>query len=77
MNIGALMIGLVLIVIGVSVIFLAFGDRVSGESKFGVSGFIGPIPFGLGNSPKMVWLAIGLSIIAIIVFLIVNKVVSG
>lgn len=74
MNIGALVIGLVLIVIGVSVIFLAFGG---GETKFGIGGFIGPIPFGFGNSPKMVWLAIGLGIIAIIMFLIVNKVVIG
>lgn len=65
-------VGIILMVIAVGLIFVGSLGAQKSESKFAVGGFIGPFPFGFGNSPKMVWLAIGLSIIMMIVFLVLR-----
>jgi len=67
-------IGFLVVFVGIIIIFI--GSFLSAskpkESKFewGVGGFIGPIPFGFGNNPKMVYLIMIVSLILFILFFI-------
>jgi len=61
-------IGLILIIIGI--ILLIIGSFGKGESKFAIGGFIGPIPFGFGNDPKLVLASIVIGAIMIILLLL-------
>lgn len=64
------MIGFVIILIGFALIFVsAFSGK---DAKVAVGGFIGPVPFGWANDPKLFpWIMILTAIIAI-VFLIIT-----
>lgn len=69
-----LFIGIILIFIGIGVVFAAGVLGASqGSTKVAVGGFIGPIPFGFGNSPQMVRLAILLSLVGLVVFIILVR----
>jgi len=65
-------IGFLVVFIGIIIIFIGsfLSASKSKESKFewGIGGFIGPIPFGFGNNPKMVYLIMIVSLILFILF---------
>ena len=64
---------------GVVLIFLGFllvliGSLLAcgrGETKVAVGGFIGPIPFGWANDPRMLKWVMIVSVIVVIAFLLV------
>ena len=63
-------IGMLVIVIGFIIVFLGIlkgAKETSSKSKVAVGGFIGFIPFGLGNDKKLVWFV---TILSLVVFLI-------
>lgn len=49
-------LGIILLFVAIILIFA--GSITSGKSdvKFGFGGFIGPIPFGFANDPRMLWI---------------------
>ncbi len=53
----------------VAVILIVMGLAEKGDVKFGFGGFIGPIPFGFANDPKMLWLVLAVSVVLIILFI--------
>ena len=64
------LIGFVVIVIGIILILIG---SLSGKAdvKVGIGGFIGPLPFGWANDPKILPWIIALTAIIAIVFLII------
>ncbi len=62
-------IGFVLILIGILIIIIG---SISGKPdvKFGFGGFIGPIPFGFANDPRMLWIVIGISAVILLLFIL-------
>ena len=63
-----------LVSVGIVLIFLGFlavmiGSLIKGEGKFAVGGIIGFIPFGFGNDPQLVKIAIIISAVFAIVFI--------
>jgi len=69
-NEGLIIFGIISVLIGIGAIILA--GLKEGNVKFAVGGFIGPIPFGWFNDPKMVPLLIGLMILGLIIFLMLK-----
>ena len=59
-------IGFVLLFIAIVLIIIGMSGK--GETKVAVGGFIGPIPFGWANEPKLLWAIITLTAIVAIVF---------
>jgi len=64
-------IGFVLIVVG---IILVIAASLSGQkdTKFAVGGIIGIIPFGFGNDPQLVKIAIIISAVIIVAFILLT-----
>ncbi len=68
-------LGIILIFAGFFIIFLgAFLGAKNENVKFGFGGFIGPIPFGFANEPKILMLVIAISIIVLVFFLLSLKI---
>ncbi|HIQ50245.1 MAG TPA: DUF131 domain-containing protein [Nanoarchaeota archaeon] len=66
--------GIALILIGFIILLIgAFLNVKSENVKFGFGGFIGPIPFGFANDPKLLVLIIAISIIILVFFLLSIK----
>jgi uncharacterized membrane protein len=72
--------GIFLIFLGVIVIFAgstlnAGNPKVAEKSSVhvGVGGFIGPVPFGIVNSKVALYLLVGLMVLTVIVWFILNK----
>ncbi len=67
------LIGIALIFIGIFIIVIA--SLLSGSSKveYGVGGLIGIIPFGFGNSPRIVYTIIALSLISLVILFLLNR----
>ncbi len=67
-------LGVMLILLG---FFLVFAGAVigvrEGNVKFGFGGFIGPIPFGFANDPRMLWIIIAISILMLVLFFLFIK----
>ncbi|MFO7872103.1 MAG: DUF131 domain-containing protein [Candidatus Undinarchaeales archaeon] len=63
-----ILIGFILVIIGMAVILIGSLFSSDGESKVAVGGFIGPIPFGFANDPKMLKLVYGIMIGMVAVF---------
>ena len=63
------MIGFVIILIGFALVFISSSSK---DSKVAVGGFIGPIPFGWANDPKMLPWIIAVTIVVAIIFLVMN-----
>jgi uncharacterized membrane protein len=62
-----IIIGLVLLFVGI--ILIVVGSFSSTKNvKFGFGGFIGPIPFGFANDPRLLWIVIIVTIVLLIVF---------
>jgi len=62
-----IIIGIVLLFVGI--IFILVGSISSSKNvKFGFGGFIGPIPFGFANDPRLLWIIIIITIILLIIF---------
>jgi len=64
-----------LIAVGIILIFLGFllvfiGALTSKDAKVGVGGIIGFLPFGFGNDPQLVKLAIIISAVLAILFIV-------
>lgn len=64
MGILLIFIGMLLVILGS---ILAAGK---GEAKIAVGGFIGPIPFGWANDPRMLKWIIAVSAVIAIIFLL-------
>ena len=66
-------VGLVIILIGFALVFI--GSFLGGKNtKVAVGGFIGPIPFGWANDPKMLpWIIALTATVAIIFFVLINR----
>lgn len=65
-----IVLGILLVVVGLIVLFI--GSIVGAEKtqvKVGVGGFIGPIPFGFANDPRILWAAITLTFVLLLLFL--------
>jgi uncharacterized membrane protein len=60
--------GFLLILIGI--ILLIIGSFSGGSTKVAVGGFIGPLPFGFGNDPEMVKLAVLLTFVIALLFIV-------
>ena len=69
-EINLVMVGFVIILIGFALVFIsAFSGK---DSKVAVGGFIGPIPFGWANDPKMLpWIMV-LTVVIALVFLVLT-----
>ena len=61
-------LGFIAVIIGV--VLIVVGALQGGNAKVAVGGFIGPIPFGWANDPRMLQLVIALSLVALVVFII-------
>lgn len=62
-----------LVTLGILLIFIGFvllftGSMGKGDTKVGVGGFIGPIPFGWANDPEMMKFVIAITIIAAAIY---------
>jgi len=63
-----IIIGLILLFVGI--ILIIVGSISSAKNvKFGFGGFIGPIPFGFANDPRLLWIVIIVTIVLLIVFI--------
>ncbi len=62
-------IGFILLFVAIALILVGAFTGGKADVKYGVGGFIGPIPFGFGNDPRMVWIVIALSAILLAIFL--------
>jgi len=62
-------IGIIIVFLGVLLILIGsfFGGKE--ETKFGFGGFIGPIPFGFANDPRILVVVL---IVALLLFLFVR-----
>ena len=65
MKMDLVTIGFILLAAGT--LFIILG---SGSAKFAVGGFIGPVPFGFGSDPQLTKLAVLVSAIAVIFFVV-------
>ena len=61
-------IGIAIIVIGFLIVII--GSLGSKDVKVGVGGIIGFIPFGFGNDPQLVKIAVIVSVVMALVFLV-------
>ena len=68
-------IGMILILIGFIAIFVGALAK-SENTKVAVGGFIGFIPFGFGNDKRLVWIVVGISAFAFMVWAIFNLRIS-
>jgi len=66
-------LGVLLVFLGITLITIHGFTGQNGDTKVAVGGFIGPVPFGFGNSPGMVKLAIVLSFAALAIFIIISR----
>ncbi len=63
-------LGCMLIFLGFFLIFAgALLGAKSGSVKYGFGGFIGPIPFGFANDPRLLWAIIAISLVFLASFL--------
>lgn len=66
--------GIILILIGFVLVFIGslVGAQGRGEARWGVGGFIGPLPFGFASEKNMLYVVIGLSLAILILFVLLN-----
>ena len=69
MNEQILGLGIILIFIGFILVFVSALLGGQGGTKFAVGGFIGPIPFGFANDPRMLKWILLFSVAVVAVFL--------
>ena len=72
MNIDMISFGIILIIAGFFVLLIGSLIAGKGETKVAIGGFIGPFPFGWGNSPellKIILIASAVMMIVLILFL--------
>jgi len=63
-----IVIGIILLFAGIMLIIV--GSISSAKNvKFGFGGFIGPIPFGFANDPRLLWIVIIVTIVFLIIFI--------
>ena len=65
-----LFVGVILLIAGIILIMVSTIFSSEGKVKFAFFGFIGPIPFGFGNSENLMKIAIAATIIGAVVFLL-------
>lgn len=65
---GLVTVGLILVIIGVVLIVL--GSANAKDSKIGFGGVIGPFVIGFGNDPQLTKIAIVVSVIMAILFIL-------
>ena len=71
-----------IIIIFIGILILVYGlsnlnnhtskEKKSSNIRFGVGGFIGPIPFGFANSPMMLYITIGIAAFLFILWLVLR-----
>ena len=66
------LIGLLLILVGIAFLIIS-----TSGGDYAIVGFIGPIPFGFGNNPKLVKTLLIISFVIIILLLILSGVLNG
>jgi len=67
------LLGFILIFVGILLIIISAISSAEGKTKFAFFGFIGPIPFGFGNSQELLKIAIVTSIAGVIIFILFLK----
>jgi len=65
-----ILIGIALIFIGFFIILLSSISGKESKSWFGIGGFIGPVPFGFANDPKMLKIIIIVTAAFFIIFVL-------
>ena len=72
MNYNLTIIGAIVIIIGFSIILLSIfsSGQTNTEVKGAFVGFIGPFPIGFGNDKNMLYLAIAISLVLFVSYLI-------
>jgi len=71
-------IGILIILIGFVLVFIGALTNVnSKDTKVAVGGFIGFIPFGFGNDKRMVWVLVGLMVMALVFFFVTNFILQS
>ncbi len=71
MGINFVLVGFALILIGVAVLIIGSAAGASAkDTKVAVGGFIGPIPFGFANDPKLMKITIGITVAFFALFLL-------
>lgn len=63
------LLGFGLILAGVIVLLAAALLSAKGEAKVAVGGFIGPLPFGFANDPRLLWLVLAIAVAMVFIFL--------
>ncbi len=53
----------------VAIVLIIIGSLGSKDTKYAFGGFIGPIPFGFANDPKMLWAVVGIMLIVALLFI--------
>jgi uncharacterized membrane protein len=69
MNEALVPLGLILIFVGILLVIFGLTSSTK-ETKFAFGGFIGPIPFGFANDPKLLWVVLTISVVLLVVFLL-------
>ncbi|MEM7820850.1 MAG: DUF131 domain-containing protein [Candidatus Aenigmatarchaeota archaeon] len=59
-----------IVLLFIAIILIIFGTISRGEIKWAVGGFIGPIPFGFGNDPRLLWAVILISVMLLLIFIL-------
>jgi len=60
-----------IIMLFISLLLIIIGSFMSSkDTKFGFGGFIGPIPFGFANDPRMLWFIFIITIVILILFVL-------
>lgn len=62
-------IGFILLFVAIALIIIGAATGGKTDTKYAVGGFIGPIPFGFGNDPKIVWAVLIISVVLLVLFL--------
>ncbi len=72
-------VGMVVVFVGIALIIIGAlsgggaGGGKGSEVKWGVGGFIGPLPFGFANDKWMLYLVIALSMVVFIISILMSQ----
>lgn len=69
-----IILGFILLFIAVVLIVIGIISSGKMETKFAFGGFIGPLPFGFANDPKLLWAVIIISVLIIVFYILSNRI---
>ena len=66
-----LTLGIIFIIVGIAIIlFSALKNNDNSNTKIAIGGFIGFIPFGFANDKNMMYVLLGIMILALLMFIL-------